>query len=322
MIVAILFIIVNNLMISKNVDRMYPEYKCCGKVSSEIINNLKTKVAGLLIGKICYTTRNAFDNIFVSMFLGLTVTAMYSNYYYIMSSITGLLIVIISSLLAGVGNSIELDSVEKNYYDMQKIDYIYMLLSGWCTVCLVCLYQPFMKLWVGETYMFSFGVVCLFSLYFYVLKMGDIRSLYSDAAGLFWENRYRTLAEAILNIILNYVFVVKWGVYGIIAATIITMLIMSFIGSALVLFKNYFKFGRKQYFLNHLRYFLITTFVVVITYWCCSFIQGNDYIVLIVRGIICCIVAPILYLLFYGRTNQFKESVGWLIGCLGIKMKN
>lgn len=319
MVLSIVFIVVNNVLISKNVDRLYPEYRCSGTVGKDVINELKKKVGGLVIIKVCYTTRNAFDNIFVSMFLGLTVTAMYSNYYYVMSSVTGLLLVISPSLQAGVGNSIELDSVDKNYCDMQRIDYIYMILSGWCTVCLICLYQPFMKIWVGETYMFPMGVVCLFSIYFYVLKMGDIKGMYAEAAGLFWENRYRAMIEAVMNIILNYILVVKFGVYGIITATIITVLLVNFVGSTLILFKNYFKFGRKQYFLNHLKYFIITTCVTGITYWCCSLINGNDFIVLIVRGTICCIVAPILYLLFYGRTHQFKESIGWLADCLGLK---
>lgn len=310
--ISIACIILNNLLVSWNVDRLYPEYVCKGKVSTEMLSDIKRKVGGLLVGKICGTTRNTFDNIYMSMFFGLTVAAMYSNYFNIMSTINGFISIIVSSVLAGVGNSIELESVNKNYFDMQKMDYIYMLLSGWCAVCLLCLYQPFMKLWMGEQLLFPIGMVFLFTLYFYIRKMGDIRCLYSDAAGLFWENRHRYFADIIANIVLNYLFVVKWGTYGIVSATILTLFLFGFLSSASVLFKHYFKQGMREYLAGHLKYFCVTATIAAITYWICSFIHISDLVDILIRGIICCTLSPLLYFLFYFRSKQFRSSMVWL----------
>lgn len=58
-------------------------------------------------------TRNSCDNIFISMFLGLTPVGIYSNYYYVMSSVRGILDVFTVSMSASVGNSVAIESVEK-----------------------------------------------------------------------------------------------------------------------------------------------------------------------------------------------------------------
>ena len=120
-----------------------------------------------------------------------------------MYSIISIMSIITSSITAGIGNSVVTESEEKNYKDMNKINFIYMWLSGFCTICLLCLFQPFMKLWVGKEYIFPFNIVILFCVYFYSLKLGDIRSIYSTVNGLWYENRYRAVIESILNIILK-----------------------------------------------------------------------------------------------------------------------
>ena len=165
---------------------------------------IKEKVGGLLINNICAVSRNSLDSIFISMFLGLTEIAIYNNYLYIMNSVIGVISIITGSVIAGAGNSVASDSAEKNHHDMMRMNFGYMWLSGWCTVCLACLYQPFVRIWAGSGMLMQGNCVALLCVYFYILKMGDIRSVYVQAKGIWWETRFRALAEAAANIILNY----------------------------------------------------------------------------------------------------------------------
>ena len=77
-----------------------------------------------MVGKVCMVSRNSFDSIFLSMFLGLKTVAIYGNYYYIMSAISGILTILMTSLSAGIGNSIATETVEKNYRDLNKFVFI------------------------------------------------------------------------------------------------------------------------------------------------------------------------------------------------------
>lgn len=308
------FTLLNNIIIAVISKRMYPQYVCKGKVSKDLLSGMKKQVSGLMVTKLCAVTRNSFDSIFVSAFLGLTTTAMYGNYYYIMNAIIGVLMVVSNSMLAGVGNSIVTDSVEKNYKDLQKINFIYMWIAGWCTICLLCLYQPFMKIWVGEELMFSIPVMISFCIYFYALEMGVVRGVYSDAAGLWWENRYRAIAEAIANIILNYCLVQFMDVMGIIIATLISLLIINFGLGSQIVFKYYFKNKKlHEYFLCHVKYFLVTAFISIITYLIIGTVTVDGILGLLIKAFICVILPNILYILIYRRNDMYKSSVSWIL---------
>lgn len=306
--------ILNNLGISYLVDKKYSQYKCSGNLEKKEKQELFTKVKGLMLYKVCGTSRNAFDSIFISAFLGLTVTAKYGNYFYVITALTAITSVITSSMLAGVGNSLELDSKEKNYQDMKRFDFMYMLICGWMAICLLCLYQPFIKICFGKDMLLPRNVSYLFVLYFYELKMGDVRATYADAVGLWWENRYRTIIEAILNLILNYLLVQIWGIYGVLIATIVSLFFMGYLGAALVLYKNFFTMESIwEYLRNHCIYLVVTGFVAYITYWICMRISIFDIQGFFIRICVCLIVPSILYWIIYCKTKRYHDAKEWLL---------
>lgn len=306
--------ILRNLLIAYIVKKKYPELECRGKLEKKVLDDIKEKIKGLLISKLCFTSRNALDNIFVSAFLGLTLTAIYNNYYYIMSAVLMILSIVTSSIVGTVGNSVATESQEKNYSDMNHMNFVYMGVSGWCAICLLCLMQPFMELWMGRELMFQMPVVILFSLYFYVLKMGDIRSVYVDATGIWWESRYRSILEAVCNVVLNYVLGKAFGVYGIIGATLISLFFVNFCYGSTIVFKHYFTRQKvSEYFRTHFMYLFVTAAIGAATYWVCSFVQSGLWMTLILRGLICCAVPTLLYFLVYSRYKFGRESVKWLL---------
>ena len=56
---------------------MFPMHKPAGKLSKKYRTEIKEKIKGLIIFKLCYVSRNAFDSIFISYFLGLVDIAIY-----------------------------------------------------------------------------------------------------------------------------------------------------------------------------------------------------------------------------------------------------
>ncbi len=304
--------LLNNLCVSRYVDRNYPEYAPKGRISNELRASIRKRVVGLTIQRVCVTTRNSFDSVFLSTFLGLTVTAIYNNYLLIMNAVTGLLGVVSTAILPTVGNSIVTDSADKNYGDMRLMNFVYMLVSGWSTACLLCLYQPFMRLWAGEQNTFGMAAVILMVLYYYSLKMGDIISIYASGAGLWWEMRWRAVAESAANLVLNFLFVRMWGVEGVIAATLISLLIINFGMATAIIFKYYFKNGKMgEYFADNLFYAVGTLLVCGISFFLCSLVPGDGIIMLLLRGVICTLVSAAVYLLVNLRNPLLKTAIRW-----------
>lgn len=312
-ITMLILTITNNILNARIVDGKFPQFKCKGKITSEDKKSIKKQVSGLMVSKICFMTRNSFDSIFVSAFISLTMTTIYNNYYYIINAIAGIMNVITNAMLSGIGNSIAAETKEKNYRDFTMFNFIYMWLSSWATVTLFALYQNFMVLWVGEELTLPFLAVVLFSVYFYTLKMCDIRTTYTSAAGLWWENRTRAICETVANIILNFFLVQIWGVYGIVLATIIPLIFINFGFGAQVLFQNYFTEKRiSKYFLDNIGYAIVTVVSAIITFKLTSMVGDYTIMNLIVRGIICCFVPNIIFFIAYYKSVKFKMTKKWI----------
>ena len=127
---------------------MYPQYKAYGKLEKEEIKKINRRVRDLFTAKIGGIIVNSADSIVISSFLGLKVLAIYQNYYYILTAIIGIVGVIFSACTAGIGNSLIVESKEKNYNDLKKFTFIIVWIAGFCASSLMCMFQTFMELWV------------------------------------------------------------------------------------------------------------------------------------------------------------------------------
>ena len=305
------FTIINNLLIGFVTCKQFPNIKAEGGLDKETLKDIKQLIAGTFIQKACGVTRNSLDSVCISAFLGLTLTGIYNNYYFIFNGVTTLLGIIGTSLSGGIGNHVAIKSVDENFEELKKIDFLYMTISGICTACLICLYQPFMKLWMGEKMLLPFGSVVLLCIYFYILKMGDMKYLYNTANGLWWKFRWRAIIETIANVTLNIVLGKLFGVYGIIVATIISLFLVNFIWGTKILFDEYFKKGKLQkYYIYHLKYMTITALVCIVTYLCTnSFVLiSASSIDFFVKAVLSLTVSSCLYVAIYYKTPIFRES--------------
>ncbi len=310
---SILGTVITNISVHFLSKKAFPKITCKGILSKEKKNEIKIKVKGLMINRLCQTSRNALDSIFISSFIGLIDTAKYNNYFFILTTVSGILNMVRESIIAGVGNSIVTESREKNHDDLLRLNFIYMGFAGWFAACLVCLYQPFTRLVFGEEMLFSYDIVVMFTLYFYLLKMGDIRYVYSEATGLWWENRYRAAVEAAANLILNYALGRLFGVQGIIAATLLSIFFCNFLWGSSIIYRLYFTDIRAGvFFKQHALYAVVTLLITSATYGCCSFVAQNGVVGFGVKAIICAVLPNILFLLIYRHTDRFQDAALWI----------
>ena len=173
----------------------------------------------MFIAKFGGVILNSADTIVISAFLGLTLLAVYQNYYFVMSSVCGIMEILLTSITAGLGNSYITESKEKNYTDLKKITFMFFWLTGMCTSCFLGIFQPFMRLWVGEKFLI---VVCL-CVYFYLYETTRLLNVFKNAGGIWHEDRFRPLISAIVNLALNLISVNYIGIYGIVLSTIVAL---------------------------------------------------------------------------------------------------
>lgn len=294
--------IVLNCVRSLFVKKMYPQIVCEGHIEKDAVIGLSKRIIGLTLNKLAQVCRNSFDSIIISSFLGLVILARYQNYYYIISALTVMVSIITTAVGAGIGNSIAAETVEKNYSDYKEFLFIYNWIACFCTVCMLCLYQPFIELWVGKSNVLPLSTVILCCIYFYTMKLGDIAAVYRQAAGIWWEDKFRPIVESVVNLAVNIVLVKYIGVDGVLVSTIISIVCINIPWATYVLFKVYFKMSIKEVFFKYIRYFIETTVLCAVVYGICSRINGNLLVVLVVRTIICIGLVNVgLYIISYTK---------------------
>lgn len=305
-----IFTLLDNLWTAYITKKKYPDLEAIGNINSEEKSAIKNHVKGIALQKLCSTSRNSFDSIVISMFLGLKSLAIYGNYYYIMASIHQFLYQIPNSIRASVGNSVASETLEKNYNDFCSMYLLYMWIGGFCSVCLLCLFQPFMKLWMGPDMLCPLSTIILVCFYFLLLCLSDITALYKDGAGLWWHGRYRVIIEAVANLVLNFLLGWLFGINGILIATIITLLIIGHGYGGWIVFRHYFvgySFGK--FILNQILYIFIITIVSLISYLLCEALPYEGIANLICRFFLCLSFTNIIFGVVFRFHPDHKKSM-------------
>lgn len=303
--------ILNNILLQVFSKKLFPRIQPVGRMDDGTRKQLVKQVKAVFVNRLSDIARNCFDDIIVSSFLGLVAVAAYDNYYYIYTAIIGIMSIIIHAVRASVGNSIVKEPIEKNYKDLRKLTFIFMWVAGWFTACLFTLYQPFMDIWMkGRPEVILSDInMTLFCVYFYCFCMTYTKGVYLEAKGLFWECRYLYVIEAFGNLGLNVILGYFFGITGVLIATIITILLFNFVGGTIVLYKYYFHTSKTEFFVLHLRCFLLTVVNAGITSFVCSTLPLQGVVGFVVKLLVCLVLPNIIFALFYFKTIDFKDSL-------------
>lgn len=303
--------IFNNIFTAFIVKRMYPQYKAQGKVAEVELRDIRSRIKDIFTSKIGAVMTYSVDTIVISSCLGLSALAVYQNYNYVLTSVTGIVSIIFTSCLAGVGNSIIVESKEKNFRDLKKLS---MLITCICSVgvcCFLSLYQPFMKIWVGNKLLLPYAAVVLFSIRFITFEFNQLFIMFKDAAGIWHEDRFRALLTAIANLILDLIFVKYWGTIGVIFATVFSELFIGIPWIIYNIFSTLFteRHQLKEYIVKMLGWVLKIAIIAVITTYFTNLLPDQGIIMLLVKAIVTIIISSIFLFLFNFKSVEFKEML-------------
>lgn len=314
--------ILENLIVSFYTKKMYPQFHPKGAIKLNELLRIKRKIIGLLYQRIGNVVLSSVDSIVISTFLGLNILGKYNNYYYIVNALFGFLAIAQTSLKPIVGNSIVLETPEKNYKDFKKMNFLYLWILTWATTTLLCMYQPFMKLWIGDELMLPISIMILMVIYFFIYKWGDMLFVYQEAAGIWWETRYVPILAALVNLIGIILMVKGIGLAGIPLSTIISIFFIYDIGYAKILFQNYFGSRNLKRFLRTQALSLLVAFISCsITFFIVQQIHIEGISQLIIASIICLIIPNMLLWIVYHKTEEYQALKFMLIDKLQRQLK-
>lgn len=304
--------LIDCILVQVFANKLYPEIN--GKaeplhpsIKKEITKNVAAMSMHKIGGAVVFST----DNILISALVSYIVLGYYSNYILITTSLISFISLLVNSLQASVGNYMQTKTNNEVYDFYLKSNFAFSWIVGFCSVCLICLFQPFMYIWTGNMeYLLPNLSVLLIVISFYLSKMRTNTLMFRDCAGLMWQDRWKPIAEAGINLVASIVLAKCIGLNGIILGTIISTIVAPLWVEPFVLYKYYFKKSVWRYFGKYAFYTVVTVGAGALTYWLCSLLPFAGIGWFVLKCGICLVVPNVIFLLCFFKTSEFKGVIG------------
>ena len=176
-----------------------------------------------------------------------------------------------------------------------------------------------MKLWLGEEMMFGDGIMVIFCVYFFSMHFVRVCHLYRQAAGLWWQDRYRPIVETVSNLVLNILFVKILGVSGVMFSTIFCMVFIDGTWGTRILFKHYFTDVKQSKFMLRVMWtWVLTAAAGAACYFICGAIPLDGIAGVLVNAAIASVISVTVFAAGSSFLPEFKDAVAFALRIVGL----
>lgn len=308
LILQIISTLLENILVSNKANKMYPylkekeKIKLDKKVKDEIVKNTKAMMMHRVGGTIVTST----DNIILSMLVGLNAVGIYSNYYMVVYALNLFFTQLYNSLIPSVGNFCVNNNDSKKYGLFKKINFLTFYMYSLSCVMLFALYNLFIEIWVGNSLLFPIEIVAVLIINFYLTGMRKSVLCFRDAEGLFDKDKWKSICEAIINIVVSIILGLKFGTIGIFIGTLISSITTCVWVEPFVLYKYSFNKNFLEYLKIYFKQMLWTVIVITIVITINSLVKYSLMIEFIKNGLIAFIIYHFVFFISFRKTDEYK----------------
>ena len=210
--------------------------------------------------------------IIIYAYASLTLVALYGNYMLIILGVSSLMGAVFNSMNAGVGNLVAEGNKERIMSVFEELFSVRFLLS--CTVCfgVYMLTPAFITLWIGPEYVLDNLTLGLMVATLYISLARSTVDAYINAYGLF-SDIWAPVVEASINIGMSVLLGWFFGLHGILAGVLLSLLIVVFCWKPYFLFRRGLKEKLRTYVSMYAKHLSICFFTVLLVRFIISHIN-------------------------------------------------
>ncbi len=301
--------VAQNLICMRIADHMYPfiREKKQSKLPEETLKEISKNTRAMMCHKLGEVVLSSTDNLIISKFVGLVAVGLYSNYTLIQQALTSILSQIFAAMTASVGNLKITEGKEKRYDIFKKVFFVNAWIYGFCSISFLCMAQDFIHIFFGESFVMDIEILFLIVFRFYLEGMRKSALTFRDAFGLFWHNRYMPIGEVSINLLVSLGFVRVYGVKGVLAGTIISMLVMPWWIEPYIVFRYGLMMEVRKYWKQYGSYAGISILAAVLTWKACTKVSvDNLFLKLAIKACLCGLIPNGLYWLVYRKREEYQ----------------
>lgn len=299
--------LLENWILAREADKLYPFLRERSKpldrqTKQTIVRNTRAMFLHKLGGAVVFNT----DNLLISYFIGVVSVGLYSNYLLVIKGLRNVYKMIFAAFSGSVGNLGATENSAAALRVYRRMNFAGSWMMGWFSICLLVLFNPFLRLWVGEDYLFSSDIVFLIVLNFYVTGMREVNLTFQNGYGLFWRMRYKSVFEAVINLAVSLALVKPLGITGIFIGTFVSTMLTCFWVEPYLLFRYVFEQPLYKYFLQYAAFSVLTVTTGWLTWHLCTLLPGIGLLSFAAKTLVCGSIPTLVFLLIFHRTEELR----------------
>jgi O-antigen/teichoic acid export membrane protein len=312
--------ILNSVIVSIITNRKYPflKNKTSDKLDKETTTNIIKNIKAIVLQNIGSYLVFGTDNIIISSFVSVAAVGLYSNYNMLIEICRTFINQVFNNIYHSVGNLVATENRDKVYGLYKVYRFLNFWLYSFATIFLTILIEPFITLWIGQKFLMNHSVLAILMICFYERGMRNSITTIKTTAGIFHEDRYVPVFQAVINLVFSIVLVKYLGISGVFLGTLISALAVPFWTTPYFVYKKVFNKPLIKYFINYTYYVVIGLGAFLITRMICMFIPADNVFNLVLIGIISLTIPNMIYILIFYKTDEFKYLLAIMKNIFGL----
>lgn len=308
LVITVLCTIANNLVVAYKANKMYPflTEKDVKPLEKKEMKSISDNIKALAIYKIGGILTDGTDSIFISAMINVITVGLYANYKMIINIFKTVGSQIMNSIIASVGNLNATATEERKETVFYEMLYINVWFFGFTAVGLCVLLSEFISLWIGSEYRIGFSAVLAAITYYYISNVHYPCFTYRTTAGLFVYGKYVPVISAVINTVLNFILGMKFGLAGILWASVIARVITYELIDPIMIYKYVFHNNVVSYFFRYVAYGIFIVLDGLISYSVCSLVSLGGIVGFVVKALVVSVVFNIVFFAVTVWTKEFK----------------
>lgn len=300
--------LLQKIFVSWYLNRRYPilTEKDIQPLSREENDSVIKKVKALMLHRLGDMARLQTDTVIISSFLGLEVVGFMGTYKMIITSVSNYVNVIFNSVISSFGNLIATEGKERQFQLFKVYRFFAIWVYGFSAVGFFMLISPLVELYVGKERVLATSIIMWYLIDYFFKGERIVLSNFKTAAGVFEQDKYLTLIQGVVNLVISLALVQKVGMAGVYIGTVVSGLIAN-ITKPVIIYRVCFEKEVKSYFVDSVKYLLVIGVTLAILIPLQNALMPQVTILkFAVMVVIITVLFNGLFLLVYGRSEEFK----------------
>ena len=311
--------LLQKIFVSIYFNRLYPylRERDVRKLDKKETDVVVTKTKALMFHKIGDVARLSTDSIIITYFMNVDWVGIVGNYTLIITYATNFISVIFSSVISGFGNLVATESKEKQYAVFKVYRFVACWLYGFGAVGFWLLLTPFITgIWMNEKWGLGPVVVTLILIDFYLKGDRTVLVNFKIAAGVFEQDKYLSLIQGLVNLVLSVIGIKCIGLAGVYVGTVVSGALANLIRPGII-YRDCFSKNVWSYFRDSFKYIGVAAGVALLMVPVKNLVMGQiNLTTFIVMAVIITVAYNGIFFLLFKKTQEFDYLWTLLTGKL------